>query len=66
MRKHTERYFVGDKGYPSSRAALSYAQNLASHWPDDELRSFYVRDWNDTALFRVDKEANGVVLTYPL
>lgn len=66
QRKQHGRYFVGDKACPSAGAAITYAQNLAVNWPDNEERSFYVRDALNNALYRVDKEANGVVLTHTL
>ena len=65
-RKRQGSYFVGDKAFPSPGAALSAAQNLAVQWPDEEERSFYVRDALDEALYRVDREEGGIVLTYPL
>ena len=65
-RKRRGSYFVGDKAFPSPGAALSAAQNLAVQWPDEEERSFYVRDALDNALYRVDREEGGIVLTYPL
>lgn len=66
QRKHATKFFVGDKGYPSAGSALSAAQTLACSWPEDECRSFYVRDALDNALYRVDRESEGVVLTYTL
>ena len=70
-RKRSGSYFVGDKAFPSPGAALSAAQNLAVQWcaggaGEEEVRSFYVRDALDNALYRVDREEGGVVLTYPL
>lgn len=64
-KRHATKFFVGDKGYPSAGSALSAAQNIAVNWPDEE-RSFYVRDALDNAVYRVDREHEGVVLTFTL
>ena len=64
-RRESGRFFVGDMRCPSPGAALSYAQNLAAHWPANEDRSFYVRDALDNAIYRVDLAA-GIVYTTTL
>ena len=64
-RRDIGSYFVGDKGCPSVGSALSYAQNLASAWKD-EPRSFYVRGPLGDGLYRVDKDADGIVRTYEI
>lgn len=61
--KTAGKFFVGDKACPSLGSAISYAQNLASHWPHEE-RSFYVRDAFNTALYRVDIGADHIVRTW--
>lgn len=60
-----DKFFVGDKGAPSAGAALSYAQGLACHW-ENEPRSFYVRDALNNAVYRVDRDEDGVVRSYTL
>lgn len=60
--KAAGKFFVGDRGFPVVGAAISYAQNLASHWDNAEDRSFYVRDALDNALYRVDL-SRGIVYT---
>jgi hypothetical protein len=58
-RRDIGSYFVGDKGCPSVGSALSYAQNLASAWKD-------VRGPLGDGLYRVDKDADGIVRTYEI
>lgn len=59
----TGKFFVGDRSFPVMGAAISYAQGLASHWPQEE-RSFYVRDAFNVCLYRVDLGADGIVRTW--
>ena len=61
-RRVVGKFFVGDRACASLGAAISYAQNLASHWPKGEDRTFYVRDALDVCLIRVDL-VSGVVYT---
>lgn len=64
--KHAKNYFVEDRGYPTPGSALSAAQTIACHWPEQENRSFYVRDALGKPYYRVDLDTEGVVTTHTL
>lgn len=54
-----------ERPYATAGAALSFAQNVACRWLEDE-GSVFVRscDDNDEMVYRVDRDKNGCVYTY--
>lgn len=58
------KFCVADRNFPSPRAAIVYAQTLATRWwlEHREERTFYVRDALDVGVYRVDI-VNGTIYT---